>query len=64
MKYCNVRHFVDDKNLLNFNNAIKMFNKQVDQDLKYLSYWLNAKKICRNVSITEVVLFKSLRKQT
>ena len=64
MKYCNVRHFVDNKNLLNFNNAIKMFNKQVDQDLKYLSYWLNAKKICCNVSITEVVLFKSLRKQT
>ena len=41
-----------------------MFNKQVDQDLKYLSYWLNANKMCLNVSITEVVLFKSLRKQT
>ena len=38
-------------------------NKQIGHDLKYLSYWLNANKICLNVSKTEVVLFKSMRKQ-
>ena len=64
MKYCKVHHFADDTNLLNFNNSIKKINKQVGHDLKYLSYWLNANKICLNVSKTEVVLFKSVRKQT
>ena len=38
-------------------------NKQVNQDLKNLANWLNANKICLNVSKT-VVLFKSLRKPT
>ena len=41
-----------------------MINKQVGHDLKCLSYWLNANKICFNVSKTQVVLFKSIRKQT
>ena len=59
-----VGHFADDTNLLNFNNSIKSINKQFGHDLKYLSYWLNAKKICLNVSKTEVVLLKSIRKQT
>ena len=39
-------------------------NKQVNQDLKNLTNWLNANKICLNVSKTEVVLFKSSRKLT
>ena len=59
-----VHHFAGDTNLLNFDNSIKKINKQVGHDLKYLSYWLNANKICLNVSETEVVLFKSIRKQT
>ena len=37
-------------------------NKQVNQDLKNLTNWLNANKICLNVSKTEFVLFKSSRK--
>ena len=39
-------------------------NKQVNQVLKNLTNWLNANKICLNVSKTEVVLFKSSRKLT
>ena len=39
-------------------------NKQVNYDLKNLNNWLNANKICLNVGKTEVVLFKSLKKQT
>ena len=50
MKYCKVHLFADNTNLLNFNNSIKKINKQVGQDLKYLSYWHNANKICLNVS--------------
>ena len=64
MKYCKVYHFADDANLLHFNDSIKKINKQAGSELKYLSYWLNANKICFNVSKTEVVLFKSERKQT
>ena len=64
MKYCKVHHFADDTNLLNLNNSLKKINKQVDHDLKYLSYWFNANKICLNVSKTELVFFKSIRKQT
>ena len=64
IKYCKVHHFADDTNLLNFNNSIKKINKQVGHDLKYLSYWVNANKICLCFCKTEVVLFKSVIKQT
>ena len=64
IKYCKVHHFADDTNLLSFNNSIKKINKQVGHDLKYLSYCLNSNKICLNFSKTEVVLFKSVSKQT
>ena len=64
IKYSKVHHFDDDTNLLHFNNSIKKINKQVGHNIKYLSYWLNANKICLNFSKTEVVLFKSVRKQT
>ena len=64
MKYCKVHHYADGTNLLNFNYSIKKINKQVVRDLKYLSYWLNDKKICLNVSKTEVDLFKSIRELT
>ena len=37
-------------------------NKQVNQDLKNLTNWLNTNRICLNVSKTEVVLFESPRK--
>ena len=62
MKYCKVHHFADDTDLLNFNNSIKKINNHVGHDLKYLSYWLNTNKTCLNVSKTEIVLFKSIRK--
>ena len=39
-------------------------NKQVNQDLKNLTNWLNANKICLNISKTEVVLFKPSRNLT
>ena len=63
MKYCKV-HIADDTNLLSLSNSIKKINKQVGHDLKYLSFWLNAIKICFNASKLEAVLFKSIRKQT
>ena len=62
IRYCSVHHFVDDRNLLNYNNSVKRINKHFNQDLKNLTDWLNANKICLNVSKTEVFLFKSTTK--
>ena len=62
IRYCSVHHFTDDTNLLNYNNSVKRVNKQVYQDLKNLTNWLNAIKTCLNVSKTEVVSFKLSRK--
>ena len=63
IKFCKVHHLADDTNLINFNSSIKVINKQVNKDLKTLSNWLKANKICLNVSKTEVFLFKSPKKQ-
>ena len=44
-------------------NLLKKLNKHVNYDLKNLLYWLNANKISLNVKKTELVVFKSKRKQ-
>ena len=64
IRYCSVHHSVDDTNLLNHNDSVERMNKQVKQDLKNLANWLNANKVCLNVSKTEVILFKLSRKLT
>ena len=63
IKFCKVHHFADDRNLINFNSSVKVINEQVNKDLKTLSNWLNANKICLNFSKTELVLFRSAEKQ-
>ena len=63
IKFCKVHHFADDTNLINFNSSIKVINKPVNKDLKTLSNWLNANKICLNVSKTELILFRSAKNQ-
>ena len=63
IKFCKVHHFADDTNLLYLGKSIKKLNKLVNIDLKNLLYWLNANKISLNVKKTELVIFKSKRKQ-
>ena len=58
-----MHHFTDDTNLLYLGKSIKKHNKLVNYDLKNLLYWLNANKISLNVKKTELVIFKSKRKQ-
>ena len=48
IRYCLVHHFADDANVLNYNNSVKRKNKQLN--LKKLTYWLNANKVCLNIS--------------
>ena len=64
IRYCSVHHILDEANLLNNKNSVKRRSKQTNQDLKYLTNWLNANKIFLNVSKTKFVLFKSLGKLT
>ena len=64
IRYCSVHHFADDTDLLNDISSVKRMNKQVNQDFKNLTNWLNANKIFLNVSKTKIVLFKSSRKLT
>ena len=63
IKFCKVHHFADDTNLLYLGKSIKKLNKLVYFDLKNLVYWLNANKISLNIKKTELVIFKSKRKQ-
>ena len=46
IKHCKVHHSADDTNLLNINKSQKHFNKFNNIDLKNLTKWLNANKIC------------------
>ena len=62
IRYYSFHHFADDTNLFNYINLVKRMTKQVNQDLKNLKNWLNANKICLNVTKTEIVLLKSSRK--
>ena len=63
IKFCKVHHFADDTNLLYLAKSIKKLNKLVKYDLKNLLCWLSANKISLNVKKTELVVFKSKRKQ-
>ena len=63
IKHSKVHHFADDTNLMCFGSSIRNINSKVNHDLKRLTSWLNANKICLNVSKTELVMFKSKKKQ-
>ena len=43
MKYCNVRHFADDTNLLISENSPKKMQDHINSDLRCLCRWLRAK---------------------
>ena len=62
-KFCKVHHFADDTNLKYLGKSVKKLNKLVNYDLKNLLYWLNVNKISLNVKKTDLVVFKSKRKQ-
>ena len=38
------------------------FNRTLNKDLRELSFWLNANKIAPNVEKTEIILFKTRKK--
>ena len=58
IKFCKVRHFADDTNLLHFSKSVNKLNKYINLDMKNLTDWLNVNKISLNVKKTELVIFK------
>ena len=62
MKYSQSIRFANDICPLNIQNTISKINKSLNNDLKELSFWLNANKIELNVAKTDVILFKTKHK--
>ena len=58
MKYFLFHHFQGDSNLISDNIAVKIMNKEINNGLKIVTYWLNATKICLKINKTEAELFK------
>ena len=63
MKYCKIRHFADDTNLLIKNAQIKQLQKHINIDLKQLCNWLKANKISLNSGKTELIIFRHPNKK-
>ena len=62
LKFCKPHHFADDTSLLHISKSLKTVSKQVNIELKNLTKWLNANKLCLNVSKTELIIFKPSKK--
>ena len=55
-------HFADDTGLLNIQGSIRAINKTLNNDLRELSFWLNANKIALIVAKAEIIPFKTSNK--
>ena len=63
IKFCKVRHFADDANLLHFSKSVKKLDKYINLGMKNLTDWLNANKISLNFKKTELVIFRHKKKK-
>ena len=63
IKYCTIRHFADDTNLLLHNKSLKQLKKQLNLDLCNICNWLKANKISLNASKTELLIFRHPNKK-
>ena len=58
-----MHHFADDTNLLYSSNSLKQINRYINHDLKLIVHLIRANRISMNVDKTEIVIFRSKRKQ-
>ena len=63
VKHSIVHHFADDTNLMCINKSLKLLSKQINYDLKGITDWLNANRICLNADKTEFVIFRKPRQK-
>ena len=61
--YSDIYHFTDVTNLLYSSKSLKDINKKVNFELKNIVHWLIANRIYLNTSKTDLILFRSKRKQ-
>ena len=59
-----VYNFADDTNLLHINSWNKRLQKNINNDLRRLTNWLDAKKISLNTTKTELIYFRKKRAGT
>ena len=57
VKYSKTYHFADDTNIMQSYKFLDVLSKNLNKDLKSLSQWLKANKLCLNVSKTELIIF-------
>ena len=58
-----VHHLPDDTNFLYASHPLKKLKKTINFDLSNLVQWLRANRISMNVNKTELVIFRSPKKQ-
>ena len=63
VQYSYIHHFGDDTNLLCSSKSLKDINKEINFELKKFVHWLRANKISLNANKTDLILFRSKRKQ-
>ena len=67
VKHSQIQHFADDTNLLYSSKSIKKINKHINHDLSLslslVVQWLRSNKISLNADKTEIIIFRSKRKQ-
>ena len=57
VKYSKTYHFADDTNIMQSNKSLDVLSQNLNKDLKSLSRWLKAKKLCLNISKAELIIF-------
>ena len=57
VKYSKTYHSADDTNIMQSYKFLDVLSKNLNKDLKSLSQWLKANKLCLNVSKTELIIF-------
>ena len=63
VKHSQILHFADDTNLLYLNKSMKKISKHINHDLSLVVQWLRSNKISLNADKTEIIIFRSKRKQ-
>ena len=65
VKHSQILHFADDTNILYSNKSMKKINKHINHDLSLtvVVQWLRSNKISLNADKTEIIIFRSKRKQ-
>ena len=58
----NASHFADDMCITYANEKMKSLETVLNQDLKIMSDWLKANRLCVNVNKSKLLIFKSRQK--